>query len=134
MCSILCGFVLLGAVGCGSKEELKCTAQGDGTTGTLVGTFEKGNLKKLTMETTNTYDTEEELESDYEMIQFTVGIFNAMEGAEGSVGKKDLSATMKISVDFTKMSSENLKDMFEKETMSKEDFKAYAEEEGFTCK
>ena len=134
LCSILCGFILVGAVGCGSKEELKCTAQEDGSKGTLVGTFEKDSLKKMTMETTTTYDSEEDLESEYEMLQFTIGIFNAMEGAEGSISKKGLSATMKISIDLNKMSSENLEDMFEKESMSKEDFKTYAEEQGFTCK
>lgn len=132
--SILCGCIIVGAVGCGSKEELKCTAQEDGSTGTLVGTFEKGTLKKMTMETTTTYESEEDLESEYEMLQFTVGIFDAMDGAEGSLSKKDLSATMKITIDLNKMSSENIEDMFEKESMNKEEFKSYAEEQGFTCK
>ena len=132
----ICGILLVGMTGCGSsaKEELKCTMKNGNSTETIIGTFEKGTLKKMVQESTATYETAEDLEEDYAMAQLAVGMSNAMNGVEGTINKKDLTLTTKITFDFSKMSSENIKDMFEKESMSKEDFQSELKEEGYTCK
>ncbi len=88
----------------------------------------------MVQESTATYETAEDLEEDYAMAQLAVGMSNAMNGVEGTINKKDLTLTTKITFDFSKMSSENIKDMFEKESMSKEDFQSELKEEGYTCK
>ncbi len=129
------GCVLVGFTGCGSKKEtLKCSGQEENMKGSIVGTFEKEKLTKTVTESTITYESKEALEDGYEILQLSIGMMNAIEGVEGSLNKKDLTVTMKVTADLSKMSSENIKDMFEKESVNKEAFKAYAKEQGFTCK
>ncbi len=132
----MCGILLVGMTGCGSssKEELKCTMKDENRTETVIGVFEKDKLTKMTQETIATYETAEDLDEDYAMAQFTVGMSNAMDGVEGTINKKDLTLTTKITFDLSKMSSETINDMFEKESMSKEDFQSELKEEGYTCK
>lgn len=133
---IMSGFLLVGVTGCGSSptEELKCTMKEDNETNVVIGTFEKDSLKKMVQETTATYDTEEDLEENYGIAQFAVGMSNTMEGVTGTIDKKGLTLTTKVTFDIKKMSKEQIENMFEKEVMSKKDFQVELEEEGYTCK
>lgn len=131
----ICSSLLLGFTGCGSKQDtLKCTGSDESTKTSMVGTFKDSKLTKLTTEATTTYDNEEDLDSEYGMLQLSVGIINAIEGVEGTLNKDGLTVTMKYTADLSKMSTESIKEMFDKESMNKEEFEEYAQEEGLTCK
>lgn len=132
---LILGGMVLGITGCGSKQEtLKCTGKQDDTEMTITGTFKDSKLTKMVMESVTTFNSTDDIESQYGILQLTVGMMNAMEGVEGTLSKNDTTATMKITADLSKMSAESKENMFDKEISSKEDFKAYVTEEGLTCK
>ena len=133
---IMCGILLVGTTGCGSssKEELKCTLTEDNATETVILTFEKDTLKKMTYESKETYDTEEDLDDDYGFAQFTVGLSNAMDGVEAKIDKKDLTLSTTITYDFNKMSEDIKKDMLEEMPETKEGIISSFEDDGYTCK
>ncbi len=132
---LILGCMLFGIIGCGSKQEtLKCTRNKNNTTTTITGTFEKSKLTKMIIESTTIFNSTDDIESQYGVLQLTVAIMNAMEGVDGILSKNNTTATMKIIADLSKMSPENKENMFEKEILNKKDFKVYAKEEGLTCK
>lgn len=133
MLLVVCGFMVLGFTGCAGKK-VKCTMEDETAKSSLIGTFKDEKLVKYEMESTATFEDEEELESGYEMAQFSVGMVNTIEGVEGDVSKKGNSVTLKVTADLSKMSAEDIEDMLDTESMTVEEFKAYATEEGYTCK
>ena len=119
--------------GCGGKK-VKCTRTEDGEKQTLVGVFKDDKLVKYEAEMTETFETEEEAEQGYALLQLTSGLMGSIEGVELKVDKSGKKVTMKMTADISKMSTEDAEDLLDGKIMSMSEFKTSMEEDGFTCK
>ena len=115
--------------GCGNKDlEVTCTKGGE----TMVVNYENNKIVKFVSEVTQTYENESLLNMAYQSTQMTVSAYNAMAGASAEVTKKDNSITMKLTLDVTKMTKEDI-DEADFDEKPKEFIKD-AKEDGYTCK
>ena len=139
LCSLFLAIVCLTVVtGCGSsKNEITCTMTEDGQK--VVATVRTDKDDKITnvkMSTSMEAPSKEELELAYGLLNVSVGAMNSANGVKASVSKKNLTLTMTIQVDLTKISDEDLDklDFDFSNTATGTEFKKNAIESGATCK
>lgn len=139
VCGLFLAVIFLTSLtGCGkSKNEITCTQKEDDMT--VVATVQTDKDDKITnikMSTSIKAPSKEELDSVYDSLNSSLDEMNKTEGAKVSISKKDLTFTMTVQADLTKLSSD-AKDTLgigdEFDTTGTE-FKKNAIENGATCK
>lgn len=124
--------------GCGSKKnEITCTStQDDQKVVATVKTDKDDKITNVKMSTSMKASSKEELDSTYKLLNSSLDEMNKNEGAKVSLSKKDLTLTMTVQVDLTKISDDvksslGLGDEF---NTTGAEFKKTATSNGATCK
>ena len=121
--------------GCSSKgEEVKCTMDEDNEKGTMVATIKNDKVTKISVDSSQTYEDEDELNMAYTFSKMAISMVDEIDGMSASIKKNGKSLEITMTMDLTKMSSEDIEDELGLESFDKDGFIKYAEEEGYTCK
>ena len=121
--------------GCSSKgETLKCTMEEDNTKSIITATIKDDKVTKISMESSETYESDDELSMAYSFGQMAVSMVDSIDGMTASAKKDGKTLKITMDMDLTKMSAADIKDNLGVESYTKDEFQKYAEEEGYTCK
>ena len=123
--------VLFSLTGCGN--ELKCTGEVDGQKMTATATLDGEKITKVIMESVTEAETKEEAKSGADMIN-GLGAMTGESGITMSAKANGKKVTMTMTMDITKMKSEELEEEFDTTDLTKDSFIKAMEEEGLTCK
>ena len=139
---LLCAVLLVGCGNDGGKDLVECSSSvsEDGTTSEskMVGTFEDDKLVKMEVSSTIKMSgdfTQEDFDLGYSFFEMGAAMMDTMDGVTAKTSKTNNSMTLTATIDVKAMSDEAVEAYFEDSTVgTKAEFKAYATEEGLTCK
>lgn len=122
--------------GCGSKT-VSCTKQDDSQIQEISAVF-KNNIVNKVITTAKMTVEENQVETAYKYMQSMISSYNSKEGISASVIKEKNAVGMKLEMDLSKMSEENLGSMSitaeNLKNATSESFIESMTEEGYACK
>lgn len=128
----LVALMLVCLTGCGSTS-LKCTGTVDGLKSSAKATLKGDKVTKVVMEATETAETEEAAKQVVALYS-GVGSLGSESGYTMSAKAKGKDVTITVTMDITKMSSEDVEEQLGSAELTKDAFVKAMEEEGLTCK
>ena len=123
--------VVFSLTGCGN--ELKCTGEVDGQKMTAKATLDGEKITKVVMESVSEAESKEEAENGAKLIN-GLGAMASESGITMVAKANGKKVTMTMTMDVTKMKSEDLEEEFDTAELTKDSFIKAMEEEGLTCK
>lgn len=127
--------MLVCLTGCGksSGADLKCTGKMDGNDATVKATLSSDKVTKVVIESKTVAESEEEAKQGVAILN-GFGSLNSDSGITMTAEANGKNVTMTMTLDVTKMSSEDLENNLNTTDLTKDGFVKAMEEQGLTCK
>lgn len=125
--------MLVCLTGCGKGADLKCTGKMDGNDATVKATLSSDKVTKVVIESKTVAKSEEEAKKGVAILN-GFGSLNSDSGITMTAKANGKNVTMTMTLDVTKMSSEDLENNLNTTDLTKDGFVKAMEEQGLTCK
>ena len=125
--------MLVCLTGCGKGADLKCTGKMDGNDATVKATLSSDKVTKVVIESKTVAKSEEEAKQGVAILN-GFGSLNSDSGITMTAKANGKNVTMTMTLDVTKMSSEDLENNLNTTDLTKDGFVKAMEEQGLTCK
>lgn len=129
----ICVFVFC-ITGCGKKENLRCAMELESEKYIIKGIIEDDKVVSIISEEIYVYTNENSVNERYEYWKDYYANYDyLLKGESVDVKKENMSVVVTSTYDFKKMKKEDIIDIFETESFTKEEFKKWNESYQFIC-
>lgn len=126
--------MLVCLTGCGKGSDLKCTGTVEGVETTIKATLSSDKVTKAVVEYKNVAESEEEAKQSAEQVNNLGELYKDTGVVTMTAKANGKTVTVTMTMDVTKMSSEDLESELGTKELTKDAFVKGMEEAGLTCK
>ena len=128
-----CVFVI-SITGCTKKEKMRCAMELETEKYIITGIIENDKVTSIVSEEIYVYTDEKDVKEQYEYWKNHYTDYDyLLKGESVDVKKENMSVVVTSTYDLKKMNSEDIIDIFETESFTKEEFKKWNESYYFIC-
>ena len=129
---VIGSLIIISLTGCGN-QSLKCNMEDGNEKSEVVVSFKNKEATKIIMKSIGEVDSEENAKQSVDIIN-NLSSRSEENGIVMSAKADGKKVSMKMTIDISKMSNNDLKKQFNTENLSKENLTKLFEDKGYSCK